>query len=89
MAARLRHVRNLTGFASVLARRSIGLEPHWKGQKHSAATVKVASTQLDSVRVEQNHCQALQTVRASCAHDDISIILVRQNCSNVGQYCHL
>ena len=27
--------------------------------------VRVVSKQLDSVRVEQNHCQGLQTVRAS------------------------
>ena len=36
------------------------------GQRFNATTVKVVSRQLESVRVEQNHCQGLQTVRASC-----------------------
>ena len=38
---------------------------HCHGHKLSAATVKVVSKQFESVRVEQNHCQGLQTVRAS------------------------
>ena len=38
---------------------------HCQGQKFSATTVRVVSRQLESVRVEQNHCQGLQTVRAS------------------------
>lgn len=38
---------------------------HRHGHKLSAATVKVVSKQFESVRVEQNHCQGLQTVRAS------------------------
>ena len=38
---------------------------HCQGQKLSATTVKVLSRQFESVRVEQNHCHGLQTVRAS------------------------
>ena len=38
---------------------------HCQGQNFSATTVRVVSRQLESVRVEQNHCQGLQTVRAS------------------------
>lgn len=38
---------------------------HCHGHKLSAAIVKVVSKQFDSARVEQNHCQGLQTVRAS------------------------
>lgn len=38
---------------------------HCHGHRLSAAIVKVVSKQFESVRVEQNHCQGLQTVRAS------------------------
>ena len=44
---------------------SSGSIDHCQGQKFSATTVKVVSRQLERVRVEQNHCQGLQTVRAS------------------------
>lgn len=45
---------------------------HCQGQKFSATTVKDVSRQLESVRVEQNHCQGLQTVRASYRIRDTS-----------------
>ena len=35
------------------------------GQYRKAITVKVVSRQFDSVRVEQNHCQGLHTVKKS------------------------
>ena len=62
-----------TSFGSTSVRRpslsisssSSGSIDQCQGQKLSATTVKVVSMQLESVRVEQNHCQGLQTVRAS------------------------
>ena len=44
---------------------SSGSMDHCHGQKLSATIVNVVSRQLESVRVEQNHCHGLQTVRAS------------------------
>ena len=40
---------------------------HCQGQKNNAAAVSVASSELDSVRVEQNHCHGLASVMASWA----------------------
>jgi hypothetical protein len=33
------------------------------GKRESDATVKVASSELEKVRVEQNHCHGLSTVK--------------------------
>lgn len=41
------------------------LAPSGQGQRDSAAAVSDVSSELDRVRVEQNHCQGLQTARAS------------------------
>ena len=51
---------------------------HCQGQKFSATTVRVVSRQLERVRVEQNHCQGLQTVRASYRIRDPSDQLMPQ-----------
>lgn len=40
-------------------------EDHCHGHRLNPAIVKVVSRQFERVRVEQNHCQGLQTVKAS------------------------
>ena len=44
---------------------SLGSRDHCQGQKLRATIVKMVSREFESVRVEQNHCHGLQTVRAS------------------------
>lgn len=38
-----------------------------KGQSQRAMVVNVVSTEFESVRVEQNHCHGLNTVKNSCS----------------------
>lgn len=40
-------------------------EGHFHGHKLKATMVSVVSRQLDSVLVEQNHCQGLRTVKSN------------------------
>ncbi len=43
----------------------LGSNDHCHGHEFRAAIVKVVSKQLESVLVEQNHCQGLHIVRAN------------------------
>lgn len=46
---------------------------HRHGHHTRAADVSVVSRQFDRVRVEQNHCQGLQMVKANCARGLVGV----------------